>query len=85
MHERFGMAFSRERVKLRTGGVFDFDAVSADETIIATIFTSSRRTANGNDTNCRMNKLPSDMLYLLMAPAELAPVRPHRAGHVRSA
>ena len=40
MPQHFGISFYRERLKIRSGGVFDFDAVSADRTIVATISTS---------------------------------------------
>ena len=40
---RYGEAFSRERMKLVTGGVFDFDAVSQDGGTVACISTSGSR------------------------------------------
>src|SRR6266404_9696240 len=46
--QEFGQRFSRERLKLTPGGFFDFDAVSADEKIVASISTSAARTATGN-------------------------------------
>jgi hypothetical protein len=65
-----GQPFYRERVQLTSGGVFDFDAVSADKTIIASISTSGSRTASGNYATGKMMKLRSDILYLLMTKAE---------------
>jgi hypothetical protein len=65
----FGQPFYRERVQLTSGGVFDFDAVNADQTIIASISTSGSRTASGNFATGKMMKLRSDMLYLLMTKA----------------
>jgi hypothetical protein len=65
----FGQPFYRERVQLTSGGVFDFDAVSADQTIIASISTSGSRTASGNYATGKMMKLRSDILYLLMTNA----------------
>jgi hypothetical protein len=67
MPNRFGTRFSRERVKLRSGGVFDFDAVNDDHTIIATISTSGARTATGNQGSGKLLKLRSDMLFLMLA------------------
>jgi len=72
MTARFEQPFRRERVRLRSGGVFDFDAVSADDTVVATISTSSARTASGKLGVGKMMKLRSDMLFLLLA----APGRP---------
>jgi len=70
MLEEFGQKFRRERLPLRSGGKFDFDAVSADEKIIATISTSSSLTSGGKHGVGKMMKLRSDMLFLIMAAAE---------------
>lgn len=34
MPTQYGTSFFRERLRLRSGGVFDFDAVSADHSIV---------------------------------------------------
>lgn len=65
--KKLGQAFFRERLPLRSGGVFDFDAVSADHTIAMTISTSTSRTRSGNNAIGKMNKLRADMLFLTMA------------------
>jgi hypothetical protein len=70
MPERFGMQFYRERLDLRSGGVFDFDAVSADKSITATISTSGASTAAGKNATGKILKLRSDMLFLLLAKAQ---------------
>ena len=70
MLEAFGQRFRRERLPLRSGGRFDFDAVSMDEKIIATISTSSSLTSGGKHGVGKMMKLRSDMLFLIMASAE---------------
>ena len=62
MPERYGQRFSRERVALTSGGVFDFDAVSADGTMVANISTSGSKTASG--------KVRSDIYFLLLARAQ---------------
>ena len=67
MAAEFGQQFRRERVKLNSGGVFDFDAVSADDAIVATISTSGSRTASGKLGVGKLMKLRSDMLFLLLA------------------
>lgn len=61
-----GMKFSRERLPLRSGGVFDFDAVSDDRTIVATISTSGSKTSGGKHAVGKILKLRSDMLFLTM-------------------
>jgi hypothetical protein len=66
----YGTRFSRERLLLRSGGVFDFDAVSEDHTIVATISTSGPKTAGGKHAVGKILKLRSDMLFLTMAEAK---------------
>jgi hypothetical protein len=56
-------------VKLSSGGVFDFDAVSADRSIVATISTSGTKTASGKHAVGKLLKLRADMLFLLLANA----------------
>lgn len=63
---QFGMPFFRERRLLRSGGVFDFDAVSEDNSIVATISTSGSKTATGKYAVGKILKLRSDMLFLTM-------------------
>jgi len=64
---KLGERFSRERIKLSPGGVFDFDAVSADFSIVANISTSSARTASDKLAVGKLMKLRSDMYFLLLA------------------
>lgn len=70
MSIEYGQTFYRERVKLTSGGVFDFDAVSVDRHIVATISTSGARTASGKYAVGKMLKIRSDMYFLLLTEAE---------------
>ena len=70
MRQHFGQPFSRERLRLSSGGVFDFDAVSEDGTIAATISTSGARTASGKNAVGKVLKIRSDMYFLLLAEAQ---------------
>jgi hypothetical protein len=72
MPAQFGQTFHRERVKLTSGGVFDFDAVSLDQSIVATISTSSPKTGSGKHAVGKLMKLRSDMLFLLLAGPQRA-------------
>ena len=63
---QFNQQFRRERLRLSAGGVFDFDAVSADDTIVANISTSSGVTAGSKNPAAKIQKLRADMLFLLM-------------------
>ena len=70
MPKHFGQKFSRERVNLTPGGIFDFDAVSDDETIVATISTSGATTSSGKNAVGKLLKIRSDMFFLLLVNAK---------------
>ena len=70
MATHFGMKFSRERMPLRSGGVFDFDAVSEDRSVVATISTSGSKTSSGKHAVGKILKLRADMLFLTMVEAK---------------
>jgi hypothetical protein len=70
MPTKFGMGFYRGRLKIRSGGVFDFDAVCGDKSIAATISTSGAKTSGGKHAVGKIQKLRSDMLFLTMIEAK---------------
>lgn len=70
MPKQYGCKFFRERLPIRPGGVFDFDAVSEDHSIVATISTSGAKTSGGKHAVGKMLKLRSDMLFLTMVDAK---------------
>jgi len=70
MPTQYGTKFSRERLRLRSGGVFDFDAVSEDQSIVATISTSGAKTQPGKNAVGKLLKLRSDMLFLTLVEAK---------------
>ena len=63
---QFGQKFYRERLPLSSGGVFDFDAVSEDHKIVATISTSGSKTVTGKHAVGKLLKIRSDMFFLLL-------------------
>ena len=67
---QYGQQFSRDQVYLTSGGVFHFDAVSADRKIVAAISTSGSTTASGKHAVGKMNKIRSDMYFLLLTRAQ---------------
>lgn len=67
MLTQYGEPFYRERLLLTSGGYFDFDAVSADRSIAATISTSGAKTASGKHAVGKLLKIRSDMYFLLLA------------------
>jgi hypothetical protein len=70
MTAKFGTEFSRERLELRSGGVFDFDAVNEDRSIVGTISTWGARASRGKHAVGKILKLRSDMLFLTMVEAQ---------------
>src|SRR5437879_2828448 len=70
MPTQYGTKFSRERLRLRSGGVFDFDAVSEDHSIVASISTSGAKTAGGKHAVGKILKLRADMLFLTQIEAK---------------
>ena len=67
---QFNQQFRRGRLRLTAGVVFDVDALSADDTIVANISTSSGVTAGGKNPAAKIQKHRADMLFLLMIQAK---------------
>lgn len=68
--QEYGQVFRRETLPLNAGGEFDFDAVSADNSIVVNISTSSASTSGGKGAAGKLQKLRADMLFLGMAYAQ---------------
>ncbi len=64
--QKFGQKFHRERLRLSAGGLFDFDAVSDDEKIVAVISTSGAKTRRGRAGAGKLVKIRSDVYFLLL-------------------
>jgi hypothetical protein len=64
--QKFGQKFHRERLRLSAGGLFDFDAVSEDEKVIAVISTSGAKTRRGRSGAGKLMKIRSDVYFLLL-------------------
>lgn len=67
--QAFKQPFTKRRVRLTPGGEFEFDAVSRDARVIATISTSRSRTRSGRPGHGKFNKIRSDILFLTLARA----------------
>lgn len=67
---KFGQSFSQKKLTLKPGGMFIFDAISADNTIVVNISTSSGIIAGRKKPSGKFQKLRADMLFLLMTQAE---------------
>jgi len=70
MAQKYGQQFFRERVRLTSGGVCDFDAVSGDRRLVCAISTSGASTSGNKFAVGKMLKIRSDMYFLLLAEAE---------------
>ena len=68
LRRRFGRSFTKKNVRLKSGGEFEFDAVSDDDKVVANISTSSLKTASGNVGAGKIYKVRSDIYFLLLAP-----------------
>lgn len=67
---RFGCEFKKKKVRLEPGGEFEFDAVSDDGRIVANISTSGSKTARGKPGIGKVNKVRSDIYFLLLSTAD---------------
>jgi len=67
MPNYFGKRFRHERLSLSSGGVFDFDAVSDDDSMVATISTGGAKTSSGKQAVGKLLKIRSGMFFLLLA------------------
>ena len=70
MPAKFHQDFSQKKLPISSGGIFEFDAVSDDEMIIANISTSSSTTARGKPGIGKIQKIRSDAFFLLLLPHE---------------
>ncbi len=66
---QFAQPFRKQRLKLSSGGYFEFDAVSSDKKVIATVSTSRARTSSGHRGAGKINKIRSDILFLTLRTA----------------
>jgi len=66
----FGQRFRKECLRLSSGGVFEFDAVSEDDRIVACISTSRGKTSGGKYPMGKVHKLRADVLFLTLVSAD---------------
>jgi hypothetical protein len=67
MPGRLGQSFDQIPLRLSAGGHYNFNAVSRDNTIAASISTSGARTASGKRGVGKLLKIHSDIMFLLLA------------------
>lgn len=66
---KFKQSFSKKKLTMQGRGVFEFDAVSEDDSIIANISTATAQTHNGKAASGKKSKLRADCLMLNLAKA----------------
>lgn len=64
-----GVDFRSESLTLSTGGRHEFDAVSEDKQIVATIKSSSGKTVSGNLPSGKMRGVEAELYYLTLVDA----------------
>jgi hypothetical protein len=65
---KYSQDFKQKKLKLTSGGLFEFDAVNIDESIVANISTSSAKTSGGNVGSAKLQKIRADAYFLLLLP-----------------
>lgn len=65
-----GMKFTRCKLRLDSGGEFEFDAVDASRRVAVCISTSNAKTASGKEKTGAIHKIRSDMFFLLLAEVD---------------
>ena len=69
--KEFGQAFTAEFLALRPGGRHEFDAVSADRSVVASVKSASGLTSGGNIPNGKINDCLAELYYLSLVEAPL--------------
>jgi len=67
----FGQPFLSQILPLTAGGRHEFDAASADRTVIASVKSSSGLTAGGNIPSGKINDCLAELYYLSLAQAPI--------------
>lgn len=67
--KHFRQSFHKGQLRLSSGGLFEFDAISQDNKLIASVSTSGGITAPGRKATPKLNKIRSDILFLLLCDA----------------
>ena len=70
MVKEFGHEFRRAKVMLTSGGEHTFSAVNNGTSIVACIITSEAKTPSSSRGTGKMNKVRSDLYYLLLTNAK---------------
>jgi hypothetical protein len=69
--DEFGQPFSAEFLSLRPGGRHEFDAVSSDRSVIASVKSASGMTAGGRRPNAKIKDCLAELYYLSLVEAPI--------------
>jgi len=69
LEKEFTQSFTSQVLRLQGGATREFDAVSADRTVVVSIKTSSGLTSGGNIPNGKINGCIADLYYLSLLDA----------------
>ena len=61
--------FTKKKLQLTPGGTFEFDAVSDDGSVVASVCTAGYRTTEDKPGEGKMHKVRSDAFFLLLVEA----------------
>jgi hypothetical protein len=67
---QFEVKFFKSRLRLRSGGEFEFDAVSEGGEIAVCVSANAGRISNGKKARPKLHKIRSDALFLLLASVD---------------
>lgn len=67
--EQYGQSFTSRKLVLRPGGIREFNAVSDDGRIVASIKAASGRTAGGKSPSGKIKSALADLYYLTLVDA----------------
>jgi hypothetical protein len=71
LEERYGRPFSSRVLGLTTGGKREFDAVSDDLSIVASIKAHSGLTSGGRNPSAKISSALLEVYFLTLVPAEV--------------
>jgi hypothetical protein len=69
LSKEFGQNFTKVRLPLSTGGQHEFDAVSRDGTVVASIKSSSGKTASGKHPAGKVDSAIAELYFLSLISA----------------
>jgi hypothetical protein len=69
LHRKHGVAFAKRRLRLTSGGLHEFDAVSDDGQFVASIKSASGRTSGGRIPAGKIKDCVAELYFLSMINA----------------